>query len=79
LECDVSGGNKHWRKVYTSARQELDPARQVDLCKKARSLMQRRMVDLASDGRDVAEQAALEEALRDLWAIERGTQTPDVQ
>lgn len=75
----MSGGSKHWREVYTSARLELDPASQADLCKEACRLMQRRMVELASDGGDVRERDALEEALRDLWVIEQGIQKPDVQ
>ena len=70
--------NKNWRKAYQSAKLELDPARQSTLCKKARKLMQGRLIELAC-GSDVAEREAVEEALRDLWRVEQGMQEPDVQ
>lgn len=69
-----------WRKLYASARVELDPARQLALCVQARRAMQQRLVELAAtDGKSGAEQNELEEALRDLFVIEQGIQKPDVQ
>jgi hypothetical protein len=75
----MSGRSKDWRRVCELARLELDPARQLNLCDKARRLMQTRMLDLASGSGDVEEQDALEEALRDLWVIEQGIRNPDLQ
>jgi len=68
-----------WRKVYASARVELDPARQLDLCKQARRLVQERLIELASLNGIDGERIELEESLRDLFVIELGIQKPDVQ
>jgi hypothetical protein len=56
----------------------LDPSRQHDLCQQARRLIQRRLVELASSNGDGEERSELEEALRDLFAIEQGIQKPDL-
>lgn len=74
----MSSGND-WRRAYQSARLELDPTKQAELCNKARKLMQRRMVELASGSGDPEGRNALEEALRELWVIEQGIQKPDIQ
>lgn len=77
--CNVSSRSTDWRKVYASARVELDPARQAELCKQARRLVQHRLVELASLDGIVGERNELEEALRDLFVIELGIQKPDLQ
>jgi hypothetical protein len=65
--------------VYAAAKVELDPTSQLDLCQKARQLMQQKLVQLASGDGDAEGRNELEEALRDLWTIEQGIQKPDVQ
>jgi hypothetical protein len=75
----MSGRSKDWRKTYQSAKLELDPVKQLDLCKQARKLMQQRLVKLASGSSDAEERNALEEALRELWVIEQQIQKPDIQ
>lgn len=76
---NMSGRGQNWREACQSARVELDPATQLRSCQKARRLIQRRMVELASGDGNVEQRSELEEALRDLWVIEQRIQKPDIQ
>ena len=63
--------SERWREAYEAARQESDPAKQLKLSKRARRLMQRRLVAMASTEGKVSERDEIEEALRTVWELEK--------
>jgi hypothetical protein len=65
----MAGKCDRWKKAYEGALQESDPTKQLTLCRRARRLMQHRLVELAPTG-NVPERDALEEALRAVWELE---------
>lgn len=61
---------RHWRRVYERAKLASVPQEKRRLCRQARRLMQRRLVEISAGGGDAKEQAAIEAALRDLLFME---------
>ena len=62
----------NWREVYALARQEKDPARILEICARARRLIQNRQLELATFSRIHDDEVAeLDAALRDVWVIEQ--------
>jgi hypothetical protein len=61
---------KDWLRVYEALRQELDPAKQLEICQNARKAIQDRLLALGSGRRHRGEREALEQALRAIWVLE---------
>ena len=70
-------GSPSWRAVFKAARQELAPARKLELCLQCRQLIQERMTELAPEFSE-GERATLEEALRALWIMEEEIRNPKI-
>jgi len=66
----MANRSRDWKTIYESITQETSLAAQLKLCRKARKLMQERTLELAAAGGDPAEEASIDEALRDLWVLE---------
>lgn len=65
---------EHWREIYERVPTARDRQDQLALCKMCRWSMHRRLIALAAHSDspdDVAENEAIEEALRALWKIEQ--------
>jgi hypothetical protein len=62
--------SRDWKIAFGSIAQETSLAAQLKLCRKTRKLLQERTLELAASGGDPAEEAAIDEALRDLWVLE---------
>ena len=56
--------------MYESIQREDSLAERLKLCRKARHLMQQRTLELAASGGDAKEERSIDEALRELWALE---------
>ena len=67
---------RHWRRVYERAKLASVPQEKRRLCRQARRLMQRRLVEISAGGGDAKEQAAIEAALRDLLFMEEQLERP---
>lgn len=69
---------KSWRIAYQQVRLEMNPAKQLELCKIARRLMQERLLELPATASPSGEQKSLEESLRELWLMEEKIRKPDI-
>jgi hypothetical protein len=69
----VSKRIKTWQAAYKAVFFESDPKKQKDFCRKARLLMQQRLVALSDAKGTSREQAAIEAGLRKLWVLEQKT------
>lgn len=67
---------RHWRRVYERAKLASVPTEKRKLCQRARRLMQRRLVEIGAGGGDPDEQATIEVALREIWAMEEAIGRP---
>jgi hypothetical protein len=70
-------GSSDWREVYKAAREELAPAKKLELCQDCRRLIQEQ---LAEHGTNLssADRETLEEALRSLWSMEQEIRNPRI-
>ncbi|HYL14089.1 MAG TPA: hypothetical protein VEV41_13690 [Terriglobales bacterium] len=66
---------KDWLEVYESVRQETDPGKRLEICRKARRAVQDRLL---GPGGDAAEREALEDALRNIWVLEQGIMKSEI-
>lgn len=69
---------KSWRIAYQQVRLEMNPDKQLELCKIARRLMQERLLELSAAASHAGEHKALEEGLRELWLMEEKIRKPDI-
>lgn len=60
-----------WKKAYANAFVEPDPKKQIEICDRARQLIQEQMVNRAAAG-DLPDET-LEEALREIWKLQERT------
>lgn len=67
---------RHWRRVYERAKLASFPQEKRRLCRQARRLMQRRLVEIGAGGGDADERVAIEAALRDIWRMEEAIGGP---
>ena len=66
-----------WKEVYKAARQELAPAKTLELCHECRRLIQQ---ELSSQGTELGDfhRETLEEALRSVWIMEQEILNPKI-
>ena len=68
---------RYWRRACERAKLASVPGEKRKLYQRARRLMQRRLIELAAAGGDAKDEAAaIESALREIWAAEQLTQKP---
>jgi len=60
-----------WQETLKAASGESRPAKRRALCETARRLIQERLIAIAGCKNHLREERAMEEALRQVWAIEQ--------